>query len=374
MQQETFGFQSNAGSGATPLSNITIANTLYVMKNGNDLTALPDRLDKPFLTIFAASQAASVGDTIYVFSGLYNEGTADLFLSNINYVLGAGVTVQTSTPTVNDFSGAKNINISGTGVLYCTNTNGYTVDVTNPNSILNLYCRRVIGDGGGLNLGGTLNINVERLKGNTLLDILMDNVTVSGSISIGTIEGSVKTNSNIIVNKVNVDDVERNLFLNFQKINVFQLLQYALQFVDNRKTKIYLTCELCETVLTSSSDFCFTERTFLFVNNTNFTSSGASNGITTFTQGTVNGNLYLTNSNIKCSGVCLKVNGSLDSIQINNTLLKSDSQAAVLIDDGQLSIYDSVLVGGDGTRASTVVGINNNETNPILRIKNTELF
>ena len=41
------------------------------MKNGNNGTALPDRLDKPYLTIPAAITAATAGDTIVVRPGTY---------------------------------------------------------------------------------------------------------------------------------------------------------------------------------------------------------------------------------------------------------------------------------------------------------------
>lgn len=50
------GISSSASNGA--LTGITVYNTVYVMKNGNDSTGLVQRFDKPFLTIAAARTAA----------------------------------------------------------------------------------------------------------------------------------------------------------------------------------------------------------------------------------------------------------------------------------------------------------------------------
>ena len=57
-----------AGGGA-----IDTANTLWVAKDGNDGTALVDRLDLPWLTIGAALTAASSGDVVTVRPGTYSE-------------------------------------------------------------------------------------------------------------------------------------------------------------------------------------------------------------------------------------------------------------------------------------------------------------
>lgn len=63
-------------------SNLTVANTVFVMKNGNDTTGLVERLDKPFLTIAAArtaignyftSRSATARVLVKVESGTWNE-------------------------------------------------------------------------------------------------------------------------------------------------------------------------------------------------------------------------------------------------------------------------------------------------------------
>jgi len=69
-------------TGATGPSNLTIQNTIFVSKNGNDSTGLVERLDKPFLTITAAINAAntaypsrgeSIRPLIVVYPGKYVE-------------------------------------------------------------------------------------------------------------------------------------------------------------------------------------------------------------------------------------------------------------------------------------------------------------
>lgn len=65
-----------------PSNAINVANTVYVMKNGNDSTGLVQRFDKPFLTINAAINAADTYFTsrtnedrikIIVYNGIYDE-------------------------------------------------------------------------------------------------------------------------------------------------------------------------------------------------------------------------------------------------------------------------------------------------------------
>lgn len=72
-------FLRGDGTWNSPL-NITLSNTIFVAKNGNDSTALANRLDLPFLTLDAARTAAlTLSPTstnrilIKVFSGYYTE-------------------------------------------------------------------------------------------------------------------------------------------------------------------------------------------------------------------------------------------------------------------------------------------------------------
>lgn len=53
--------------------SITIANALFVAKNGNDATAAPNNLGKPYATIGAALAAATSGDVVFIEPGTYIE-------------------------------------------------------------------------------------------------------------------------------------------------------------------------------------------------------------------------------------------------------------------------------------------------------------
>lgn len=76
-------------------SGVSISNTLYVNKNGNDQTAKKETIDFPFKTIKAALNQAGANDTIEVFPGaydvsgnLYKEGVSFYFHKNssVNFI------------------------------------------------------------------------------------------------------------------------------------------------------------------------------------------------------------------------------------------------------------------------------------------------
>lgn len=83
------------GSSGTHLTEIGLANTLWVSKDGNDSTGLRERLDKPFLTCTAAKAAAQSGDTIKVGPGTYNEN--DLW-KGVTWELDSGASIQYTDP------------------------------------------------------------------------------------------------------------------------------------------------------------------------------------------------------------------------------------------------------------------------------------
>ena len=74
------------------LTSITIQNTLYVAKNGDDSKGKRNRLDKPFLTCNGAKNAAQSGDTIYVFAGTYDE--KNLLKNGGNWIFDNGAIVE----------------------------------------------------------------------------------------------------------------------------------------------------------------------------------------------------------------------------------------------------------------------------------------
>lgn len=77
--QELKGLRVNANGDAwewystLPASLVSLKNCVFVSENGDDETGMLDRLDKPFLTRFAAMSAASSGYTVIVFPGSYTD-------------------------------------------------------------------------------------------------------------------------------------------------------------------------------------------------------------------------------------------------------------------------------------------------------------
>jgi hypothetical protein len=116
-----FGIYGSSGGGGGGITAVTIQNTAYVAKNGNDGTGVVDDLTKPFLTIAAASAAADAQDCVYVYRGSYTESSTETFVSNVYYYLEPNVEVINDTAAlIKDNEGsAKNIYIFGYGNLTC---------------------------------------------------------------------------------------------------------------------------------------------------------------------------------------------------------------------------------------------------------------
>lgn len=112
--------------GMAGLANLALENCLFVAKNGNDATALTERLDKPFLTLTAAKAAAVSGDTIFVYPGTYAE--SNLLKNGVNWHFYDGAIVQiTAAPSAtasifNDNGSAVTSSISGRGAFIILST------------------------------------------------------------------------------------------------------------------------------------------------------------------------------------------------------------------------------------------------------------
>ncbi len=97
------------GDGSALLTNATGTNILYVSKGGNNTTAQPNRLDKPYLTLTAAQAAWTSGSTIQVLPGTYNEALTNVQPDGIRWFFNEGADI------------------------YYTGTNGYIFKITNGN-------------------------------------------------------------------------------------------------------------------------------------------------------------------------------------------------------------------------------------------------
>ena len=147
---------ASSGGGGGGLTSLTIENTVYVSKNGNDGTGAKNDMSKPFLTIAGANTVAQAGDCVYVFSGSYSE-TGDTFLDQVYYNLEPNAVVtNTGTSCVfDDGVTPKIIYIFGKGQLICSG--GLCVNLAVSTAYIECFSMQGIG---GMYLGGFSNINV----------------------------------------------------------------------------------------------------------------------------------------------------------------------------------------------------------------------
>jgi hypothetical protein len=78
------------GSGLTNLPARPDGATLYVDINGNDLTAVRGRMDRPWATVNAAVSNALAGDCVSINAGTYDLGTTPIYLATHGSLVGAG--------------------------------------------------------------------------------------------------------------------------------------------------------------------------------------------------------------------------------------------------------------------------------------------
>lgn len=137
---------TNIASLFTTTNDMAAAQTLVVTKSGSDSTGTRGRLDKPFLTIGAAKTAASAGDSIVVYPGVYDEH--NLLKAGVNYygigqpVISNSLANADSTAygifddrpvgaTTNVINGFDLWWSSGTNFTVNTNTCAYTIGAVN---------------------------------------------------------------------------------------------------------------------------------------------------------------------------------------------------------------------------------------------------
>jgi hypothetical protein len=197
---------------------VIIQNTLYVAKNGDNATALRNRMDKPYLTILEATNNALPGDTVYVYPGTYNEGSADITASDVQYWYEDGAHVICNFEVISDFAQAKNIWVDGAGTFEVVGTNFGKGVVWTDNALSTIYlrCKSIIGRTNGIQL---LNLDPASdfdVKFDTLFTALQYGIFLRGNIK-GSIDFNIidsPSASGIVASGTGTDRVRRQIFIN----------------------------------------------------------------------------------------------------------------------------------------------------------------
>lgn len=256
------------------LTELVIQNTIYVAKNGNDSTGLPNRLDKPFLTIYEASLVANAGDTVYVFSGTYDEGTNDWVKSDVKYSIQDGVLIQNTSICIGDGGIAKNINIEGNGKFQ----SNLVVVTTHPDTILNISCNEIIANTQGFVISNNLNpfnIKFKRLRVAIGNGIILSGTSCTGLFEFDSIV-SISEQALILINDCNTDDEIRNIYFKGKEIQVnlsSQALRNVLRINNNcNNTHVYfqVTQVIHQFGSVNLSSFVNTSSAYLYISNTNY--------------------------------------------------------------------------------------------------------
>lgn len=342
------GWRSTSGGGS-PSSDITIQNTLYVMKNGDDSTALPNRLDKPFLTIYEASLQAVAGDVIYVFAGDYDEANNDWVQSDVIYDFQEGANVTNVDSCISDGGIAKNIHIQGNGnfIQSGSDFSKAVVYITKEGSNLYLRCNNIIANTNGI---GIFNIdNPYDIKVKTITVSLQYAINLRGSVNHGSIEFneiiSTSRSVSILFRSCNTDNEERNVYIKgkYIKTNQNAFNQGVIDFISAFSTKAYITVTKIEHyagslggIVRGDSGLCFLSDTNAVGVGYGYQSTGSHIGL-------------VLNCNIKAvsTGIYILRQSSINCI---NTLVIAQStvnrQATVVVNNesGELTAKNCTFV------------------------------
>lgn len=349
MGNTTTGWYVPSIAGSTPVtSSLVIQNTLYVAKNGDDATALPNRLDKPFLTIYGASLVANAGDVIYVFSGTYDEGFNDWVKSDVIYDFQKGTLVQNVFRCITDSGIAKNIHIQGYGDFQQTgfNFSAGVVNITNVGSKLYLRCNNIISITNGI-----LIFNID-----TPYDIKVNNITVVAQYAInlrgvknsGTIEfNEIRSSSqgvSIFMRNCNTDGQERDIYIKGKYIRTNQnsFSQGVIDFLNAFNTSAYINITFIDHYQGASGGIVRGDSGKCFLTNTNAIGVGYGYQAT----GTHIG--FIMNSVVNAISYSLSVISNASVYVENTQLIATDtfatSSSVQVANNGQLTAKNCLII------------------------------
>ncbi len=201
--------------------SITVANTIFVAKNGNDSTGLIERLDKPFLTVTAAQAAASSGMLICVFPGTYTDG--NLSKDGLNYYFSDGYIYNGSADWFGDAVTTTPVTCKISG--YARGTNGRMIFSQNVGAVGSVYdfaIRSWISSATSVIAcfnGSTITVNaLEDLQGSTRVvryraNLLADGVVAKLKVTCRTMYASGTVLIEPFANKIAAVEINANLVI-----------------------------------------------------------------------------------------------------------------------------------------------------------------
>lgn len=241
------------------LTQLPLQNSVFVSKNGSDLMGLRNRLDRPFLTITAAKNAALSGDTIIVFAGIYQE--TNLLKNGVNYYFYPNAIVEliavstsifsdNNTPMICTIIGDKFIN-----TILVDNFDTPIVKTEHPDTIITFQANTlncIDGQGSVMFycIDGTINVNVNIINGwfwaqggtiNSIFNNISDGGYYAENSSIVTAIGNEMTGQF----SVNDSEITANINKLFSTSNTLYSVNRTVIY--GRDSNIRIICNYCKT-------------------------------------------------------------------------------------------------------------------------------
>lgn len=333
-------------AGPTGISSLPYSNVLFVDPiNGDDLTALSNRFDKPYLTIAAAQTAATaLGPTqgnrafIYIRRGFYIAGIQ--LLNYVDFYCEPGVVFVTNAQ-INDFGASVISNVYGS--LKMNSTNGITI--SGANSYCTIEFDEVITYYPSIQILCTNAANRITINGNYVLST----AGFSGGCGV-----TIRYASNVSLNIKNSINCQHNVIvfrfytgtttINCPNINLTAGNLYGGNF----KSIVYFADTATNGKVTINGN----------LNNIDTVNYGGNGSGITYWAGAIP--KFILNGDIK-GGVTKAVNGNTFAsglIEINGNISSSNQYVIFAYGNGQIIFKNSVIINTGVIANSYVVAIN----------------
>lgn len=145
-------------------SEIPTGNLVWVDRvNGNDLIALRGRMDRPFLTLSKAKIAASVGDTIIVGPGVYNDTNLARDGVHWHFLTGASVVNAVGSTAIFNVTTGMNFKVTGQGEFSSSAalTGNGCITVSAGISTISFQCMKLSSDATTAYIGSSANVTIK---------------------------------------------------------------------------------------------------------------------------------------------------------------------------------------------------------------------